>query len=81
MTETNPNLDITGNAPMIPRSEVIAILNELQLLQTKCLILLSKYEPDHFKETETRQPKVHETVWSQSTTGLPESQVVSTVTA
>ena len=78
--EVNPNLDITGNAPMIPRSEVIAILNELQLLQTRCLILLSKYEPEHFKEAKTGQPQVSQTVWSQSTTGLPQSEVVHTVT-
>jgi len=78
--QMNLNDDITGNAPMIPRSEVIAILNELQMLQTRCLILLSKYEPDHFKETKTRPHQAPPIVWAESSTGLPESEVVRTIT-
>lgn len=65
---------------MIPRQEVIAILNELQLLQTKLLIILNKYEPDHFKETEARQPKVSQPIWSSDGSGLPEQSMVSTFT-
>lgn len=76
----NPNYDITGNAPMIPRSEVIAILNELQMLQTRCLILLSKYEPEHFKEAQTKPDQLTPPSWSQSGTGLSEQSLVRTIT-
>lgn len=40
----------TGNAPMIPRREVIDILNQVQMLQTRLLIILNQYEPEHFNE-------------------------------
>lgn len=69
-----------GNAPMIPRKEVIAILNELQLMQTRLLIILNQHEPEHFKETEARQPKVSQPVWSQSSTGINTSEIVNTLT-
>jgi hypothetical protein len=80
MTEPNPNDDISGNAPLIPRKVLIEVLNELQLLQTKVLIALNQYEPAHFKETERRSDKVAPPVWAESSTGLPESEVVRTTT-
>lgn len=73
-------LDEAGNAPLIPRSEFIKAINQMQLAVSHMLITLDQYAPEHFKETENRQPKVSETVWAQSTTGLPQSEVVHTVT-
>ena len=68
------------NAPMIPRREVIAILNELQLMQTRLLIILNQHEPEHFKETEARQPKISHVEWSSNGTGHFEQPMVHTVT-
>lgn len=69
-----------GNAPMIPRRAIIEILNEVQLLQTRLVILLNQHAPEHFKETQAREPKVSQPVWAESTTGLPESELVRTTT-
>lgn len=54
---TAEEINHTGNAPLIPRREVVAILNQVQQLQTSLLILLNRYEPDHFagKQDETKQ--------------------------
>jgi hypothetical protein len=76
----NPNNDITGNAPMIPRAKFIEALNKIQELQTQMLIVLNQYAPEHFKETERRADKVAPPVWAESSTGLPQSEVVSTTT-
>lgn len=45
---TAEEINHTGNAPLIPRREVVEILNQLQMLTTKVTILLNRYEPDHF---------------------------------
>ena len=71
--------DPSGNAPMIPRSEVIEILNQIQLLQTRLLIILNKNEPDHFKEAKAREHKVESPSWSSSGTGLEPEQIVRTI--
>lgn len=55
---TAEEINHTGNAPLIPRREVVAILNQVQQLQTSLLILLNRYEPDHFagKQDEKETP-------------------------
>ena len=73
-------MELADNAPMIPRREVIAILNELQLMQTRLLIILNQHAPEHFKETEARQPKVAQPEWSSNGTGHFEQPMVHTVT-
>lgn len=48
----------TGNAPLIPRRELVDILNQLQMLTTKVIVILNRYEPDHFngKQDEKEVP-------------------------
>lgn len=60
MTDTPPydhsEITHTGNAPLIPRREVVEILNQVQQLQTKLVILLNRYEPDHFNGKQDETP-------------------------
>jgi len=79
----DPEDDIhhTGNAPTIPRREVIEVLNQVQMLQTHLLILLNRYQPTHHEGTEARNNEpVPDSSWTSHSTGLPESEVVRTTT-
>jgi len=79
-TASEGHNDPSGNAPMIPRKDVIDVLNQLQLIQTRLLIMLNQYAPEHFKETASRPDKIASPVFTESSTGYPEQQVVHTLT-
>lgn len=70
-----------GNAPPIPRAEVIDILNQVQGIMTRLIIILNHYEPDHHAGTESRKNSIvpNETRTSHSG-GSAESPVVYTLT-
>jgi len=72
----------TGNAPMIPRQQIIEVLGQVQLLQTKLLIILNQYEPEHFNESTSKRndQTIPDSVRTSDSSGHPEQPVVYTLT-
>lgn len=79
----DPEDDIhhTGNAPTIPRREVIEVLNQVQMLQTHLLILLNRYQPTHHEGTESRpDATIQDATRTSHSGGSAEQPVVYTFT-
>lgn len=49
----------------ITREEIVSLLNQVQLMQTKLLLLLNKYEAE---QTETIRTEIPEPIWASTGT-------------
>ena len=61
---------------MIDRSEIIDLLNQVQLIQSKLIILLERYEHD---QTEAVQRGTVQPVWTSDSSGQGQETVVHSV--